>query len=141
MRWLSPFALSVAFVLAATGCGAHADHPRPAAAAGLGTVVGRIDACDALGVAKPSYVGGTVLALRGSIRTVWEGRTHGRLVLPTDVVARQRVPVGGQFHFHLLPGHYVIDLPHYAGGNAGPSLMVTVRKGVTVHANLPDLCR
>jgi hypothetical protein len=67
--------------------------------------------------------------------------TWGKVVLPTDVVARQRVPAGGYFHFSLTPGHYVIDLPHYARGNAGPSLAVTVRQAVTVHANLPDLCR
>ena len=141
MRRLSPFALPVAFVLAATGCGAHADRPRPASAAELGTVVGRIDACDALGVARPRYVGGTVVALRGPIRVVMQTSTWGKVVLPTDAVARQRVPVGGYFHFSLPPGHYVIDLPHYAGSNGGSWLVVTVRKAVTAHADLPDLCR
>lgn len=141
MRRLSLFALSVAFALAAAGCGAHAGHPGPAGAAGLGTVVGRIDACDALGVAKPRYVGGTVVALRGAIRVAMQGPTWGKVVLPTDAVARQRVPVGGYFHFSLPPGHYVIDLPHYAGSNGGSWLVVTVREAVTAHADLPDLCR
>ena len=66
--------------------------------------------------------------------------TTGELVLPTAVVARQRVPTGGKYDFKLAPGHYVIDLPHYPGGNVGSWLAVVVRSGVTVHANLPNMC-
>jgi hypothetical protein len=105
-----------------------------------GTVVGRIDACSGLGYAKPRYVGGTVLALRGAVRSVQTSAATGKLLLPSDVVARQQVPVGGQFHFRLLPGRYVIDLRHYVGGNVGTWASVTVRGGETVHADLPNMC-
>ncbi len=70
-----------------------------------------------------------------------EGATSGRLVFPTDVVARQRVPTGGQFDFNLSPGHYVIELPHYTGGNVRTWVSVVVRSGVPVHADLPNMCK
>jgi hypothetical protein len=77
----------------------------------------------------------------GAVRTVWTSARTGKLVLPTDVVARQGVPVGGQFHFRLLTGRYVVDYPRYVGGNVGTRLSVTVRRGEDVHADLPDMCR
>jgi hypothetical protein len=82
-----------------------------------------------------------VLALRGNIRLVQESATSGRLVFPTDVVAHQRVPSGGQFDFNLSPGPYVIDFPHYVGGNVETWASVVVRSGVTVHADLPNMCK
>jgi hypothetical protein len=140
---MRPVRTSVAFfvlVLAMTACAAH--HGNAATShVPQGTVIGRIDACSGDGYAKPPYVGGNVLALRGVVRSVWTSATTGKLVLPTDIVARQEVPVGGQFHFRLPPGRYVIDLPHYAGGNVGTWASVTAHAGETVHADLPDLCR
>ncbi len=65
--------------------------------------------------------------------------TTGKNVLPTVVVARQRVPTGGEFDFQLPPGHYVID--HYLGYNMTTWLSVVLRRGITVDANLPDICK
>jgi hypothetical protein len=53
----------------------------------------------------------------------------------------KRSQSAGRFHFRLLPGRYVIDLPNYVGRTMGPSVSVTVRGGETVHADLPDMCR
>ena len=86
--------------------------------------------------AGPQYVSGTVLALRGSIRYA----TTGKTVVPTAVVARQQVPTGGEYDFHLPPGHYVIE-HHYLGGNVTTWVSVVLRSGITVHANLPNICK
>ena len=86
------------------------------------------------------YIGGTVLALRGSVHTKQVG--HGdKMLLPTDVVGRQQVPTGGEYHFALPSGRYVIDAPHYAGGNGLTYVSVVVRAGKTVHADLPNDCK
>jgi len=85
------------------------------------------------------YVGGTVLAVRGSIRFVRENAATGKLVFPTDMVARQRVPTVGQFAFNLSPGHYVIELPR--GGNLQSWVSVADSSGVTVHSDLPNMCK
>ncbi|MHB1497583.1 MAG: hypothetical protein ACYCXN_06675, partial [Acidimicrobiales bacterium] len=53
---------------------------------------------------------GTVFALRGEVRSVRISRAIVKTVLPSDVVARQRVPAAGEFGFSLVPGRYVIDL-------------------------------
>ena len=100
---MKPFTTSIALfmlALATMACAAH-DGSAPSNHMPEGTVVGRIDACSGLGYAKPRYVGGTVLALRGVIRSVQTSAAIGKLRLPSDVVARQEVPVGGQFHFRL----------------------------------------
>ena len=94
-----------------------------------------------------------------------ESATSGRLIFPTDLVARQRVPTGGEFDFDLSQGHYVIELPYYGDGNnlapwvpgppgvllgvvpgggvsvrMGSWVSVVVRGGVTVHDDLPNTC-
>ena len=117
---------------------ASATAPASAAVPRHGAVVGRIYACSGLGVG-PLYAGGSVLALRGTIRYVGSATT-GRVVTPTDVVARQRVPTGGQFDFNLPPGRYVIE-HHYIGGNVWTWFSVVVRSGVTLHADLPNMCK
>ncbi len=65
-----------------------------------GTVVGRIDACSGLGSASR----GTWVAPCWPSRSgppVQTSAAIGKLRLAADVVARQEVPVGGQFHFRL----------------------------------------
>jgi hypothetical protein len=57
------------------------------------------------------------------------------------VVGRQRVASGDEYHFKLAPGRYVIDLPHYVGGNVGTYVSVAVRVSKTVHADLPNDCK
>ena len=80
------------------------------------------------------------------------------------LVARQRVPTGGQFDFNLSPGRYDIELPYYGDGNSlapwvpgppgvygvvpgggvsirmGSWVSVVVRGGVSVRADLPNAC-
>jgi hypothetical protein len=140
---MGPLKTSIALCIVLLATTACAPHQGSAAASHTqkGTVVGRIDACSGNGYAKPPHVGGTVVALRGAVRVVWTSARTGKSVLPTDVVSRQGVPVGMQFHFRLLPGRYVIDLPHYVNGNVGPWVSVTVRGGEVVNADLPDMCR
>jgi hypothetical protein len=137
MAFLSiPVALG-ALVLATTPC---LPYHSGASRVLKGDVVGRIEACSGIVPAKPQYVGGRVLALRGVVRWAQTSPTTSRLVLPSDVIARQQVPVGGHFHFSLVPGRYVIDLPHYASGNAATWASVTVRGGETAHVDLPNRC-
>ena len=138
---LGRYFLFGAVAVAATASAIGASPWTSAASPRSGTVVGRIHACSGWGFAKPLYVGGTVIALRGGIRSVQESATTGKLVLPTDVVARQRVPTGGEFDFNLSPGHYVLYLPHYVDGNVGSWVSVVVRSGVTLHADLPNMCK
>jgi hypothetical protein len=124
-------------VLATTPClgttAALASPPR-------GRVVGRIEACSGLGYANQAYAGGTVFALRGEVRSVRISRAIVKTVLPSDVVARQRVPTAGEFGFSLVPGRYVIDLAHYARGNVPTWASVTIRSGETSHVDLPNRC-
>jgi hypothetical protein len=105
-----------------------------------GRAVGDIDACSGLSEPK-RFVGGSVVALRGRIRIERLGGGVGKQVLPGDVVARQVVPAGGEYHFTLPAGHYVIDLPHYQGRNsASTHVSVVVRSHQTVRADLPNDC-
>ena len=141
MAYRSAVAALLSLFLAVPAIGAQQSRPAPTAASlPKGSVVGRILACSGLGYAKAEYVGGTVLALRGKVRSVPLSPTTGKLVFPTDVVARQRVPAGEQFHFSLSPGQYVIELPRYSGGNFGTWASVTVHGGTTVHVVLPNMC-
>jgi hypothetical protein len=108
----------------------------------VGTAVGHIDACS--GLPEPTrYVGGTVVALRGRIR--YRRLTEGvsKEVLPTDVVARQIVPAGREYHFTLPPGSYIIDLRLYEHhrSNVDTHVSVLVRSQQTVHADLPNNCK
>ncbi len=160
---LGRYFLFGAVAFAATASAIGASPWTSTASPRSGTVVGRIFACSGLGVG-PLYAGGTVVALRGTIRFVQESATTGKSVFPTDVAARQRVPTGGEFDFNLSPGHYVIELPYYGDGNnlapwvpgppgvygvvpgggvsirMGSWVSVVVRGGITLQADLPNMC-
>jgi hypothetical protein len=118
-------------------------HPQAVTVRGgdsTGIAVGHIDACS--GLSEPEqFVGGTVVALRGRIRFERIGRGVSKQVLPGDVVAREVVPAGAEYHFTLPAGEYVIDLPHYQGATtASTHASVAVRAHQTVHADLPNDC-
>ena len=118
---MTPRLLVVAFLTVALAITAYGDHRKPsvsvARTGAQGSVVGRIHACGGIGYAKLQYVRGTVVVLRGEIRSVRVSPGGRETVFPTRVVARQRVATSGHFHFTLPPGPYVIELPRYASGN------------------------
>jgi hypothetical protein len=87
-----------------------------------------------------THVAGDVVALKGRI-TVRKTSTGAIRVLPTDVVGRQHVHGGTDYHFTLPLGHYVIDLPHYVGGNVGSDVSVVITSGTTTDADLPNTCK
>jgi len=129
----------VSIGLAGTGVTARTilNSLRPTA---TGTVWGHIQRCSAL--SEPmSYVGGSVVALRGVVRWRKVSKLVWKRLLPTDVVGREQVPAGGEYRFTLPAGDYVIDLPHYIGGNVGTLISVVIRAGRTIHADLPNDCR
>ena len=69
MRPLKTSTALLMLALATTACAAHHGSAN-ASRTPEGAVVGRIDACSGDGYAKPPYVGGTVLVLRGGGKTV-----------------------------------------------------------------------
>jgi hypothetical protein len=87
----------------------------------------------------PHYAAGTVTVLRGQAR--WGKWNHGvrHLILPREVVARATVGVNKMYRFALVPGHYVLvaHLPH---GNVRPYTQILVKEGVTLHADIPNMC-
>jgi hypothetical protein len=115
------------------GCSAS---PKPK----VGVVIGHIDACSGLPQAA-RYVAGSIVALLGVISTQPAGNGENRTVLPPDEVGHQRVSTGGEYRFALPPGNYVIDLPHYDGGNVGSFVSVVIHAGATVDADLPNTCK
>jgi hypothetical protein len=121
-------AMTGKFISAAGFGGDPATTPSSASATvqATGTVVGQIEACSGTG-GPTAHSGGTVLALRGTTR----GQQVGRQVVPT----------GGKYDFILPPGRYVIELPHYVGGNVGSEVTVLVQPGAVDHIDLPDDCK
>jgi len=109
--------------------------------ASTGTVTGYIEPCAGLGLpgaAKLPHPGGTVRALAGRIS--WRPIPGGsKLVLPAVAAATERISAGQKYLFRLAPGHYVIAA-HYDGG-AFSFVSVSVRAGLTMNRNLPDLCK
>ena len=101
--------------------------------------MGFIEACSGL-PAPVTHVGGDLVALRGTI-TVKATSEGIEQILPSEVVGRQHVAAGADYHFTLPPGHYVIILPHYKGGNVGTDVSATVHAGTTITANLPNTCK
>jgi hypothetical protein len=122
-----------AMAMLMSACGGSETAPR-------GTATGRIEACNGLAMMPVRYVGGNVIALKGVVGLKRSG-TVTELRLPNEIVGRQRVPTGGEYHFTLPPGPYVIDLPHYGGGNVGTYVSLVIANGKTVHADLPDDCK
>jgi hypothetical protein len=113
---------------------------RAEAKVGKSVVVGGIRPCSGLPPRMvknlPDYVAGTVFVLKGRmIRT-----KQGGLSFPKQVVTRQTVGVNATYRFALFPGHYVLTahLPH---SNVRPFVQITVREGITTHADVPNMCR
>jgi hypothetical protein len=100
--------LVVAFltvVLTVTACGNHRKPSASVASTGpQGSVVGRIHGCSGIGYAKLQYVGGTIVVLRGEIRSMRARPGEGKTVFPTRVAAGQKVATSGHFHFTLHRG-------------------------------------
>ena len=123
-------------ILLFSACGAT---PLPA---GMGDVVGGIIPCQGIVVpGGPHYAAGSVVALKGRIR--WQQTSvpgNSAQVFPTDVVAQESVAVNTQFHFVLPAGDYVLrgQLPPPA--NVRPFTEITLKPGVTVSRDIPNMC-
>lgn len=109
-----------------------------------GFVTGFIEPCVGIGVPHGStlpFAAGTVTVLRGVERLRPVGPGEQQVILPTVVVARQHVNKDQAFHFVLAPGRYVV-VGIYDEPGAGRTLFdVTVPPRMTLHHNLPDLCK
>jgi hypothetical protein len=81
--------------------------------AGDGRVAGYIQPCEGIPIrGSQKYAGGSVHAVRGSLRSMPLGNGAGRIIFPTDVVSHQYVPPGHRFTFALPPTSY--GFPRYA---------------------------
>jgi uncharacterized membrane protein len=82
-----------------------------------------------------------VVALRGveRLRPIRPGEQ--KVILPTDVVARQHVNENGRYQFELAPGRYVLAATYDAGSAGRTFLDVSVPSGAMLQRNLPDVCR
>ena len=129
-------AICVAVLL--VGCSSSSRH------AETSVVTGFIEPC--VGARRsgpnpaPPYPAGTVTALRGVERLVRVGPGEQRVVLPTDVTARQHVIENQRYQFELSPGRYVLAAT-YDEGNMRSFLDLTVPADAQLHANLPNLCK
>ena len=100
---------------------------------GKAAVTGGIIPCSGLPNPNlPQYSAGTVTVLKGQV--TWKSMGQGNLqdVLPTDVVAQERVGTNETYRFVLDPGRYVIQ--------AGVYTSVTLQPGDDVHVDVPNLC-
>jgi hypothetical protein len=107
---------------------------------GKSLVVGGIEPCSGLPPSMvknlPRYAAGTVVVLAGRITR----SRRGGFSLPRRVVARETVKVNTRYRFALFPGHYVLiaRMPH---ANVRPFVEITVREGMTVRADIPNMCK
>lgn len=160
LAWLG---IGVGFVVGIAGCAAPnpttSPHgtapliPTPTSAplpSGKGAVYGGVEFCSALppqlvnGGRHPTYVGGTVLALRGMPSYSYSGGSE-LVTLPTSVAASTDVADDQEFRFVLDPGRYVLEArmggPIEPPDAMGPFTSVTVKPGVTVFAPIPNHCK
>jgi len=110
-----------------------------------GVVTGFIEPCVGVPLIghrqhPPPYAAGTVTARRGveGVRPVPGGDVPS---IPTDVVARQQVGKNQPFRFVLTPGTYVLAATFDGSGIPQTFLQTTLPPGVTLHRNLPNVCR
>lgn len=108
--WLAASAVGVA--LALPGCTRLSNPPPPD-----GVLTGTARACV-----------GAALDMPLANLTVYRGAI---------VVATQRVPDNGTYHFVLVPGHYVVSNT----GSPQGGHVVSVPSGGTVHVNVPNECK
>jgi len=100
---------------------------------GKAVVTGGIIPCSGLPNPNlPQYSAGTVTVLKGQV--TWKSTGQGNLqeVLPTDVVAQQRVGTNETYRFVLDPGRYVVQAGVYAS--------VTLQPGDDIYVDVPNLC-
>jgi hypothetical protein len=107
---------------------------------GVGTVTGFIEPCEGLPIPAAPYAAGTVTAIQGeqTYRQIAPGAYQ--MVLPTTIVARQRVGRNQRFDLDLSPGHYVLVAKYDGPGNASSFLDVQITVGTTFEVNMPNLC-
>ncbi|HEX8919296.1 MAG TPA: hypothetical protein VF898_12390 [Chloroflexota bacterium] len=109
------------------------------ASSGKGVITGHIDRCSGLPLpASRRYSAGSVTVLQGQMR--WKHGNHlGVPIFPTHAVKTARITAHQSYRFTLAPGHYVLRarLPH---SNVVPFVQVAVKRGVTTHVDIPNMC-
>jgi hypothetical protein len=108
---------------------------------GVAVVTGGIIPC--AGIPDPNgpyYAAGTVTVLGGQV--TWQNNGQGYLadVLPTRVVARERVAMNGTYLFVLEPGQYVLEAQFPPPSNVLPYTVVTVSAGDNLSVDIPNMC-
>jgi hypothetical protein len=128
-RWARLIALLL--LVAAAGC----------AGGNTGTVTGGIIPCTALGYpGEPHYAAGIVTVLEGQLHMRSTGPGSSVAVLPTTVVATERVGVNDSHRFPLPPGDYILRAHFPPPANIEQWTAVTVRAGQTEHVDIPNTC-
>jgi hypothetical protein len=117
-------------------------QPRsPALFARSGEVTGYIEPCIGVGPLQPDP-GGAVEALRGQLRLRQLSAGDWKVILPTQVVATDRIRIGQPFSFDLPPGRYVLLAHAVQGGYAFQSfLAVTISRTARLHQDIPNGCK
>jgi hypothetical protein len=88
----------------------------------------------------PYYAAGTVTVLRGQVSWQNEGPGYFADVLPTRVVAGERVAANGTYLFVLEPGEYVLEAQFPPPSNVLPYTAVTVNAGDNLRVDIPNMC-
>ena len=102
-----------------------------------GVVSGGIFQCSGLMVpGAPRYAAGTVTVLEGQV--FWKASTSPDLVpvLPTKVVASQRVGIDAEYFFVLEPGRYVLQATYSDPIDVEPFADVVVEPGDDIRVDL-----
>lgn len=130
-------------VLALAGCQSHESVSTPATIpTGEGVVVGGIDACSGLPVAKSQgFVAGTVTVLRGTVKPIPNPGVGVSFRFPTERVASEFVARHQSYRFDLKPGRYVLRGRYAAGGNVEPWTYAVIRAGQVTRQNIPNVCK
>lgn len=114
--------------------------PPVAGSAGDGVVFGGIAPCAGLVPSLtpnlPTYAAGTVTVFAGKLIQPKSGPP----LFPTTIVAKETVKANELYRFVLRPGDYVLQGQFPPPSNVLPFRSVTVVSGVTIEADIPNMC-
>jgi hypothetical protein len=117
-------------------------RPRsPALVARTGEVTGYIEPCVGVGPSPP-YPGGVVEALRGPLHLRQVSAGEWKVILPTKVVATDRIRTGQPFSFDLPPGRYTLLAHAVQGVDTFRSFQaVTIKRGARLRQDISNGCK
>jgi len=105
-----------------------------------GVVFGGIEPCAALPPSLtpnlPTYAAGMVTVLAGRLYQP----SQGEPIFPSTFVAQESVQANQLYRFVLKPGPYVLIAQFPPPSNVAPFRSLTVQSGMSIEADIPNMC-